>query len=92
MRSLAVSRFSIKVGVNQNHLFFHIINFKVKLQRSYKYLEVFTVDRQLCRGQTTQQSFRAVVMSSRKMRKRLSCPFVRNRVVKRKKRDCFARD
>ena len=43
------------------------------------------LDTQFCLGQTTQRYFRAVAMSSRKKQKRLSCPFVPRRVVKRKK-------
>ena len=41
-------------------------------------------DTQFCHGQTTQQYFRAVAMSSRKKRKRSSWPFVQRRAVKRK--------
>ena len=42
-------------------------------------------DMQFCHGQTTQQYFRADAISSRKKRKRSSCPFVPRRVVKGKK-------
>ena len=45
-------------------------------------------DTQFCHSQTTQQYFRAIAMSSRKKRKRASCPFVPRRTVKRKK-NCF---
>ena len=49
-------------------------------------------DTQLRHGQTTQQYFRVVDMSSRKKRKRSSCPFVPKRAVKRKKGNCFDKD
>ena len=42
-------------------------------------------DTQFCYSQTTQRYFRTVALSSRKKQKRLSCPFVPMRVVKRKK-------
>ena len=38
-------------------------------------------DTQFCHGQTTQQYFRTVAMSSRKKQKRSSCPFVPRRVL-----------
>ena len=41
-------------------------------------------DTQFCHGQTTQQYFRAVAMSSRKKQKRSSCPFLPRRVVKKR--------
>ena len=44
-------------------------------------------DTPFCHGQTTQRYFRAVAMSSRKKKKRSSCPFVPRSAVKRKKKD-----
>ena len=49
-------------------------------------------DMQFCHAQTTQQYFCTVAMSSRKKRKRSSCPFVPRRAVERKKGNCFDKD
>jgi len=49
-------------------------------------------DTQFPHSQTTQHYFCAVAISSRKKRKRLSCPFVPKRLVKRKQGDGFDKD
>ena len=77
----------------QNSVFFYVTSVNEMLTShcnnlsTHYYLQYHPCfDTQFCHGQTTQRYFRAVAMSSRKKRKRSSCPFVPRRVVKRKKR------